>query len=228
MRIDEEDSRNKRERTITKSRFTARGSLPEEERRSGQILSTVGNFISTFVTTLIVLVAVIFVVIRLLGWSLYSVDSYSMTPTYPINSLVIVQPVDAEAIQVGDVITFVIDEEGTMVTHRVTSISSLNRTFTTKGDANDEEDASPVLWDNVVGRVFIGIPALGGLLRILTAEENRAAVIAVIVGLLFVSIAWDVVSQCRKKREEKKQPRPAGKHLAPEETEPRKKRGNRK
>ncbi|MCD8115843.1 MAG: signal peptidase I [Oscillospiraceae bacterium] len=202
--------------------------MPEEKETEKGALSVILNFFSTFITTVIVLVAVVFVAIRFMGWSLYSVDSYSMTPTYPIDSLVIVQPVDPEEIQVGDVITFVIDQEGTMVTHRVTSISSLNRTFTTKGDANDEEDASPVLWDNVVGRVFLGIPVLGGLLRLLTAEENRTAVIAVIAGLLFISIAWDVISQCRKKRKEEKQPRPAGRHLPPEETKPQKERRSRK
>lgn len=195
--------------------------MPEGKARGREILATIGSFLSTFITTVIVLVAAAFLIVRLLGWGLYSIDSYSMTPTYPVDTLVVVQPVDGEDIEIGDVITFILNEEGTMVTHRVTGINSLNRTFTTKGDANETDDASPVIWDNVAGRVVFGIPVAGKVLRVLTADENRPIVIGVICGLLALSVIWDIISAQRKKKQRLEEPEEiethTGKHLAPTE-----------
>ncbi|MGN0172176.1 MAG: signal peptidase I [Acutalibacteraceae bacterium] len=166
------------------------------------VLKTAGNFLSSFITALVAITAILFVLIRLLGWNMFSVDSPSMSPKYPVNTLVIVQKVEPEAIKVGDVITYVLNTDGVLVTHRVVSIDSSSRTFTTKGDANNNEDA-PVLWDNVVGKVFIGIPALGKPLRFLTAEENRPVVITVIAALFAFSFLWELMERKKKKKKYK-------------------------
>ena len=70
-----------------------------------------------------------------------------MTPTYPVNSLVIVREVEPQMIEVGDVITFVANEDGMLVTHRVISVDPSDKTFRTRGDANNVDDAEPVLWE---------------------------------------------------------------------------------
>ena len=184
--------------------------MAKKESKAREVLSLAADFVSTFITTVIVIVAVAIVAMRLMGWNMYSVDSYSMTPAYPINSLVVVRPVEPETIQVGDVITYVFNEDGVLVTHRVTEIDRSSETFTTKGDANETADASPVLWGNVVGKVVIGVPRLGSLLRVLTSDEHRPIVLGVIVGLLVLSFGWDFVSERRKKRK-------AGKHEAAED-----------
>lgn len=123
-----------------------------------------------------------------------------MSPRYPVNTLVIVQTIEPEKIKTGDVITYVLNEDGVLVTHRVVGVDSSKRTFTTKGDANNSEDAAPVFWDNVVGKVFLGIPALGKPIRFLTAAENRPVVIAVIAALFICSFVWDMVTRKKKKR----------------------------
>ncbi|MCD8056085.1 MAG: signal peptidase I [Clostridiales bacterium] len=174
--------------------------MAKNKSKAREAVSLAADFVSTFITTIIVIAAIAIVALRLMGWNMYSVDSYSMTPTYPINSLVVVKPVEPETIQVGDVITYVLNMDGVLVTHRVTAIDKSNQTFTTKGDANESEDASPILWGNVVGKVVIGIPELGAILRVLTSEENRPIVIGVIAGLLVLSFGWDIVSGIRKKR----------------------------
>lgn len=165
----------------------------------GRILTTAGNFAATFITALVGMVAVVFLLIKLLGWNMFAVDSSSMSPQYPVNTLVIVQTVPPEEIKNGDVITYVLNEDGVLVTHRVVAVDPQNRTFTTKGDANNSKDAAPVLWDNMVGRVLLGIPALGRPLRFLTAAENRPVVIAVIVVLFAASLIWDVVARKKGK-----------------------------
>lgn len=162
------------------------------------ILITIVDFVTTFVTAFIAIIAVALVVINLMGWHVFSIDSSSMTPAYPVNTLVIVQNVDASDIEVGEVITYVLNDEGTLVTHRVVSKDTANETFITKGDANNVEDASPVSWNNVVGKVVLGFPIAGGILRMITASENRIIVIACIIILFMFSFIWDMIARKRK------------------------------
>lgn len=168
--------------------------------KAKNILTTAGNFIYSFITAVVAIVAVIFVLIKLLGWHMFSVDSPSMSPRYPVDTLVVVQDVSPEEIKTGDVITYVLNGDGVLVTHRVVAVNTRDRTFTTKGDANNSEDAAPVLWNNMVGRVFLGIPVLGRPVRFLTAEENRPVVIAVIAIMFVSSVVWDMVEKRNRKK----------------------------
>lgn len=165
------------------------------------VLDTSASFISSFITTIVTVVAITLLIIKLLGWNIFSIDSGSMFPLYPVDTLIIVQNVKPEEIKAGDVITYVLNEDGVLVTHRVVEINSVNHTFTTKGDANNSEDA-PILWDNMVGKVFFGIPFLGKPIRFLTAMENRPIVITVIAALFVFSFIWDMIS--RKSKNSKK------------------------
>lgn len=167
--------------------------------KAKEILSLVGNFIFSFITAFIAVIAILFIIIKAMGWNLFSVDSGSMAPAYPVDSLVIVQDIEPEQIQVGDVITYVLNADGVLVTHRVVQVDAADRKFITQGDANNTQDA-PVLWDNVVGKVFLGIPGLGRPVRFLTDEDNRPVVIAVIAALFVVSLVWDIVSQVKNRR----------------------------
>ena len=112
----------------------------KEEDEEENALSTVLDFLSTFIVTLIVLIAAILVIGQLAGFHLFSVESGSMTPTYPVNSLVIVREVEPQMIEVGDVITFVANEDGMLVTHRVISVDPSDKTFRTRGDANNVDN----------------------------------------------------------------------------------------
>ncbi len=167
--------------------------------KTKEILMIIGDFITTFITAFIAIIAVTLVVINLIGWHVFSIDSSSMYPAYPVNTLVIVRNVDANDIQEGDVITYVLNNSGTLITHRVIEKDSTNQTFITKGDANNVEDASPVSWNNVIGKVVMGFPFVGGVLRVITASENRIIVIGCIVILFMFSFVWDMIARKRKK-----------------------------
>lgn len=173
--------------------------------KAKDILNIIGNFLSTFITTVVVIIAIAFVAIRLLGWNMFSVDSSSMTPKLPVNSLILVQKIEPEKIEVGDIVTYILNDNNILVTHRVVEIDSAKQTFTTKGDANESNDSAPVHWGNVVGKVVFCVPGLGTPLRIITAEENRIAVISVIVGLFLLSLFWDILIKNKSKRVEDKQ-----------------------
>lgn len=170
-------------------------------------LSVVWTFISTFVIACIVIVALAFVAVKVSGCYLFCIETGSMTPAYPVNTVVVVKPYGSfEEIQVGDVVTYVMNEEGATVTHRVVSIDTASGTVTTQGDANDTADASPVLYGNIVGKVIIGIPKVGEAVKVITAEGNRNIIIAIIAVLFVWAFVWDWVRKMiRKHRSRNKQ-----------------------
>ena len=82
--------------------------------------------ISTVLVVIVVVVALLLVGARLFGLQVYAVLSGSMEPTYHVGSVIYVEPVDPSEIQVGDPITFVMNEELTVATHRVVRIDAEN------------------------------------------------------------------------------------------------------
>ena len=69
--------------------------------------------------------------------------------------------VNPNDIKVGTPITFVLNEDLVVATHRVIKVDAENQHFYTKGDANDTADASPVHFNNVIGVPQFSIPLLG-------------------------------------------------------------------
>ena len=102
----------------------------------------------------------------LLGWQLQSVQSGSMTPAYPIGSLLVIGQIDAGDVEPGMAIVFEDPREpGRLVTHRVTRISPAETLqFVTQGDANATADPTPVPARLVRGRVLWQVSHLGSLL----------------------------------------------------------------
>ena len=119
------------------------------------------NIVSSVLVALVVLCAVFLMGSRLVGYQVYTVLSGSMEPHFSVGDLIYVKEVDPGEIKVGDVITFVMNEELVVATHRVESVDAENQHFYTKGDANDTRDAAPVHFKNVLGVAKFSIPLLG-------------------------------------------------------------------
>lgn len=117
--------------------------------------------VTTFLVVLVVAFAVLLMGFRLLGYQVFNVISGSMEPTYSVGDLLYVKSVDPDSVRVGDPITFVLNEDLVVATHRVVRIDGENRKFYTKGDANETEDAAPVHFNNIVGVPKFSIPLLG-------------------------------------------------------------------
>lgn len=131
----------------------------------------------------------------------------SMTPTYPPGTLIIVQPVQAADIHIGDVITYQIESgKPAVVTHRVvtaTAVSDGTYTFTTKGDANNTVDQKAVIPDQIRGKVWYAIPYLGYVNSAVNGEA-RGWLIPLIAAGLFLYVGYlaasGIVSKVRKNR----------------------------
>ena len=124
-------------------------------------IKKIWNIVSTILVVIIVLCAVFLMGSRLLGYSCFNVISPSMEPEYMVGDLIYVRKVDPNTIKEGDVITFLMNENLVVGTHRVVRVDAKNQHIYTKGDANDIEDQSPVHFNNVIGVPQFSIPKLG-------------------------------------------------------------------
>lgn len=189
-------------------------SAEHDEKEEATTAELIGDFLSTFLLTFFVIIAVGLIGFKAAGFNVLTVDSGSMEPVYGLNSLIFVKSVEPETIQQNDIVTYVFNEAGDLVTHRVVDIDTANRTFTTKGDANLINDGAPVLWDNVVGKVVFGIPKVGYVFRAVTAEENRITVIVVIGVLVGLTLVWEVFGTVRDRKKEKLRAAPTNEEQA--------------
>jgi signal peptidase len=110
--------------------------------------------------------ATFLVAVWLLGWQLQHVESGSMSPTFPVGSLLITAQVDPSDVAVGMPIVFEDPREaGRLVTHRVVGFApGAELAFMTRGDANLTNDAAPVPARLVRGRVLWHVAVLGTVL----------------------------------------------------------------
>lgn len=108
--------------------------------------------------------------------SAYTIVSPSMVPNINVLDVIITTRVsDPAKIKVGDVITFNSTDyrsSGVTVTHRVKKIEKTSDgkyLFTTKGDANNTEDATRQPFSSIYGKVLIRLPKLGYIQYILSS-----------------------------------------------------------
>lgn len=127
------------------------------------------NIISTFILIVIIVLAILLVLVRLVGYTPYAVLSGSMEPLYSVGSTVYVKSVEAEDIEVGDVITFTMADGSTVVTHQVVEIEEEQGYYYTQGLANDTQDGAPTTIDHIIGEVHFGIPYLGYIASYITS-----------------------------------------------------------
>ncbi len=119
------------------------------------------NIVSTALVVIMVVCAVFLMGSRLMGFRCFNIISPSMEPEYRVGDLIYVKEVDPSTIKVNDVITFIINEDLVVGTHRVVRVDAENQRFYTKGDVNDIEDQDPVHFNNVIGVPKFSIPKLG-------------------------------------------------------------------
>ena len=157
------------------------------------------------VTTTLVILVVIFAIFlmgsRLVGLQVFNVISGSMEPTYSVGDLLYVKTVDPDSVKVGDPITFVLNEDLVVATHRVVAVDRENRQFVTKGDANETEDANPVHFNNLVGVPVFAIPLLGYVSAYIQNPPGMYVAIALGVALLAVVFLPDLLSKKKEKEE---------------------------
>lgn len=161
------------------------------------VLKRIWNIVSTALVVLVVLCAVFLLGSRLLGYRAYNVISGSMEPTYSVGDLLYVKAVDVDTIEVGDPITFVLNDELAVTTHRVVAVDKENQCFYTKGETNNVVDP-PVHFKNVIGVPKFSIPLLGHVSDFV--QHAPGSYITVGAGVLLVILLFlpDLLGKVKK------------------------------
>lgn len=167
-----------------------------------KILKKIWNMISTALVGLIVLCAVFLMGSRLMGYQVFNVISGSMEPTYSVGDLIYVKDVNPYEIQEGTPITFVLNENLVVATHRVVEVDTENQHFYTKGDANDTADSAPVHFNNVIGVPQFSIPLLGYVSDFIQNPPGMYITVGVGVVLILAVFLPDMFQQFKKEKEE--------------------------
>ncbi|KQR53714.1 hypothetical protein ASF88_02315 [Leifsonia sp. Leaf336] len=160
-------------------------------RRPETLLEYIGIGVSAGLLGLVLLLATVAIVVpRLAGAVPVTILTSSMEPTLPPGTLVVVKPVAAADIRVGDVVTYQIRSgQPEVISHRVIAITHSTTgglTFTTKGDNNAKADP-PVIADQVRGEVWYSIPLLGYVNSAL--DQGQRSWILPAVGILLLAYA---------------------------------------
>lgn len=113
-------------------------------------------------------------VLRLSGICPYAVLSGSMEPEITAGGMVFIDTRERQP-EEGDIITYRLN--GARITHRV--VRQWKEGYITKGDANQEEDANPVLPSQILGTVCFSLPVLGFVVSYLQEQTTILVMIAV-------------------------------------------------
>ena len=167
-----------------------------------EMLKKIWNVVSTVLVALMVLCAVFLLGSRMIGYECYNVISPSMTPVYDVGDLIYVKEVDPYTIQPGDVITFIVNEDLVIGTHRVVRVDTEKKCFYTKGDANEIEDAEPVHFNNVIGVPQFSIPKLGYVSDFVQNPPGMYITVALGVVLILIVFLPDLIGKKKPSAEE--------------------------
>ena len=168
-------------------------------------LKKIWNTVSTILVVLIVACAVFLMGSRLIGYRVFNVISGSMEPAYSIGDLLYVKEVNPNEIKVGTPITFVLNEDLVVATHRVVKIDAENQHFYTKGDANDTADSAPVHFNNVIGVPQFRIPLLGYVSDFIQHPPGMYITIGIGVVLIVAVFLPDMMKKKKEVVEESKE-----------------------
>lgn len=159
-----------------------------------------------YLTVLAALVA--WTVLPLLwGWSTYVVQSESMAPAVRGGDALITARVDPATIRVSQIV--VVDDPavpGRVLSHRVVSVDPDGKLLT-RGDANAQNDSTPVAPDRVHGLARLRVPYVG--LPGLWLSEGRYAVLALwLAGTAAAVVAAATDPSRGRRRRRRRAPRP--------------------
>lgn len=139
-----------------------RPTSPVKRSKGGKLLPALCNLLGALILLAIIVSCLMILLPQIRGYQVFHVVSGSMEPEIPVGSIVYVQAIQAPDVQADDVIAF--RSGNSVITHRVVRNFLVEGQFSTKGDANPEEDERRVDYDELIGVVTRHYPHLGELL----------------------------------------------------------------
>lgn len=174
----------------------------EKKKKAGAIIGAIKKWIIGLLGGLCFAYLLCLCLPQIFGMKVGVVKSGSMEPSIATGSMVYVRPDHLDEIQAGDVIAF--RKETVTVIHRVVGLDESKEGYVTKGDNNEIEDASPVLFSKVIGKVLFHIPYVGYFSAWI--EENRGFLFCMVFGFSFAKLLKEAVSvwtKCKHRKDNK-------------------------
>lgn len=136
-----------------------------------------------------------------LGIKTYTIISGSMDPEIKIGDIVIVKEIEKEDLKIGDVISY--RQGQSVVTHRIVDIQETEKgcIYKTKGDSNNVEDKTEVIFGLIEGKVIGQIPVLG---KISTLLQGKVAIIIIALMVYIYFSHSSKMSHIRNRRKVKR------------------------
>lgn len=129
----------------------------------------------------------------------------SMADAIPARSYILVETVDPQEIQVGDIITFYSRDPaiaGSLNSHRVVEILGDHEEFRTKGDNNPGVDNATVLASDVVARYVKNLPLLTKLGRLFATTGGLILTFSLILVSCVIWITLRLVRNAKRRKQE--------------------------
>jgi signal peptidase I len=145
---------------------------------------------------LIVLVVAVLVgvllakLVPLTGRQTIVIGGASMEPAIGLGSAIVIKPVPADGLHVGDVVTLQAGPDKALFTHRIIDVVDRadGRWIRTKGDANESPDPTLVHESAVIGRSEFSIPLAGYLIALLSVPTGVLFLVG--LGATLLAAAW--------------------------------------
>ena len=152
-----------------------------------QTVKKIWNLVTTVLIAVIAGAVLLLFSFRLFGLKGFTVLSGSMEPTYHTGSVIYVKSADADALEVGQPITYYLSGK-TVATHRIIEVVEEDGAvrYRTKGDANDVADGSLVDPEDIIGTPIFSIPYLGFALSYIQSPPGMYVAIAAGAGVMLI------------------------------------------
>ena len=165
------------------------------EFHGGRVFGKLISAIGTILLVVSIIACLGLSVPRFAGIEQYVVISGSMEPAIPVGSMVYSAQTDPSTLEAGDIIVFYSNEAGsTPVTHRVVENHVADGEIITKGDANEQNDMSPVVYANVLGKLVLHVPMLGYIAAPLGTITGKIAMGCVILAAYLLTVVGSKLS----------------------------------
>jgi signal peptidase len=159
-------------------------------------------------------------VLPLTGRTTLAVAGGSMEPAIHLGSAIVVEPVDAHSLAVGDVVSLRSGPNRAVFSHRIIRVVDRDGTvwIETKGDANAAADPSLTPASQVIGRASVTIPGAGYLIALLSSLHGIVFVVSLgLVLILAASLVESLVPARRRSAGPSRHAEPASR-AAPDPT----------
>lgn len=141
---------------------------------------------------------------------LFVVQSGSMEPAIKTGSIAIVR--SSNEYKEGDIITYKSSSSADIknpkftVTHRIVSIGEQEGTsfYTTKGDANDAPDSTPISKDLILGKVLFSLPYLGYPVGFAKTQTGFITLIVIPATIIVYSELMTIKEEAKRLMKERK------------------------